>query len=113
MINRCGSVPVVERSRSFNNRRRSERISGLAASVSKAILHLQNSYAFAFLLISSERLWECMIVEHNAVPRNCSNYEGLRAGYFEVTVRAAREHLQLFKAISLILPSPRQPMEWK
>ena len=61
--------------------------------------------------ISVEHLWKRMIVEHHVVLRDCSNYEGLPAGYLRVAVRTERENDRLLKALSLTLPSRMQKVE--
>ncbi len=99
----------AEHSRILNNRRKSELVSGLAALGTESFPSAAN-----FLLIrlpgtiSVEQFWKRMIVEHNIVLRDCSNYEGLAAGYLRVAVRTERENHQLLHAFSLTLPSRTQ-----
>jgi len=54
---------------------------------------------------SPQRFWECMIVKHHLVLRNCSNYEGLPAGHFRAAVRTETENKTLIQAISKFLSS--------
>lgn len=61
--------------------------------------------------ISAASFWRRMIVDHNIVLRDCSNYENLPPGYLRIAVRTTDENAKLLRGISLALSSALYDVE--
>jgi threonine-phosphate decarboxylase len=91
----------AERTRLLNDRRRAHLRVGLDA----LGIHTYPSAANFLLLqlpgvVSADRFWRQMIVEHHMVLRNCSNYDALPSRHLRIAVRTEEENDKLVKAVA-------------
>jgi threonine-phosphate decarboxylase len=98
--------PYAERTRLYNDQRRTRLRAGLEA---HGVQVCPSSANFLLLrlpdAVSPDSFWKRMIIEHHIVLRDCSNYEGLPSRHFRVAVRTEKDNERLLRAVSQALPS--------
>ena len=99
----------AERSRLLNQERRAL----MQSALNQVGIHSYNSAANFLLLrlpcdIDGDRFWQCMILDHHMVLRNCHNYEALGDGYLRGAVRTASQNEAFVRAMRQTLPKCRK-----
>lgn len=70
--------------------------------IEKELEHMGITYypsAVNYILLYSRYDLSALLKEHNILIRDCSNYEGLRKGYYRIAVKMRKENDMLLKAL--------------